>query len=220
MLVVKTGMRAEYEAAKKYAAPDVLVLTGTQTVDDLRKNVPEKCEAIISFGLCGGLGPNTQVGQIFVYDRVVTPNEILSCNEKWRNRLILKDTSSYHQAGCWSSGEFNTANDQKERKQLFETYGCEVIDDETRWTAEFSKSRNIAHIGLRVVSDGAEDNLPPAVVNAIKPDGTINVLAVLISVIGDPEQVSAMLKTAEEYAVSLLKLDATAKTVGPYFGWT
>ncbi len=224
MLCVKTGMSSEYAVAKQFAAPDVVVLTGTQTVADLQKNVPQDCAAIISFGLCGGLAPErsspapmAQIGQAFIYDRVVTPSGTLFANQTWRRALFV--STKYYECPCWSSGEFNTANDESQRAALFAQTGCWVIDDETRAVAEFAAARSIAFIGLRVVSDGAEDNLPPGVINALNPDGTDNLEAVVASVITDPAQLPGMVKTAQEFELSIAELRTAAKAAGPNFQW-
>jgi len=224
-LCVKTGMSSEYAVAKKFAAADVVVLTGTQTVADLQQNVPQDCAAIISFGLCGGLAPEYDAGnaqcvvaQAFIYDRVVTPDAVYPCDAAWRQRLFA--ATKYFERGCWSSGAFNTANDEAQRAALFAQSGCWIIDDETRAVAEFAAARAIAFIGLRVVSDGAEDNLPPAVINALNPDGTDNLQAVIASVIADPAQLPALVKTAQEFELSLAELRTAAQSVGPMFQWT
>jgi len=224
-LCVKTGMSSEYAVAKKFAAADVVVLTGTQTVADLQQNVPQDCAAIISFGLCGGLAPQrsapapmAQIGQAFIYDRVVTPNGPIFADAAWRKCLFA--ATKYYECPCWSSGQFNTANSVAQRQQLFAQTSCWAIDDETRAVAEFAQARKIAWIGLRVVSDGAEDNLPPAVINALNPDGTDNLQAVIASVIADPAQLPALVKTAQEFELSLAELRTAAQSVGPMFQWT
>lgn len=225
ILCIKTGMSSELAVAEQYAAPDVLNLTGTQTVATLQQNVPADCGGIISFGLCGGLAPefdaggNPQcvVGQAFIYDRVATPDAVHQCDAAWRQRLFA--ATRYFERSCWSSGEFNTANDAAQRAALFAQTGCWVIDDETRAVAEFAAARGIPFIGLRVVSDGAEDNLPPAVINALNPDGSDDVEAVLESVLEDPAQILALIETAQEFQKSIAELRTAAITVGPHFQW-
>ena len=215
MIVVKTGMASEYAVAKEYAAPDVLVLTGKQTIANLVVNVPPACTGIISFGLCGGLADIAKIGQAFIYDVVQTPAGNFICDEAWRKRLFA--ATKYYECHCWSSGSFNTANTVAERAQLYAQTGCEVIDDETFAVAQFAASWNSPFIGLRVVSDGAEDNLPPAVINALNPNGTDDIPAVIASVISDPDQIPALIKTAQEYEKSIAELRTAAIAAGPTF---
>jgi adenosylhomocysteine nucleosidase len=216
MLVVKCGMSSEVAVAKKYADPNVLVLSGYQTVVDLQKNVPDTCTAIISFGLCGGLSPQAQIGQAFIYDTICMPSFYsIVCNVEWRKRLFA--ATKYYECHCWSDGVFNTANTIDERRQLYDQTNCQVIDDETLSVAQFAQARGIPCIGLRVVSDGAEDNLPPAVINALNPDGSNNIEAIIASVISDPEQIPALIKTAKEFELSIAELRTAAIAAGPFF---
>jgi adenosylhomocysteine nucleosidase len=217
MLTIKTGMQSEYQVAKQYAAPGTLILTGEQTVDTLQKAVPTNCDAIISFGLCGGLSPQAQIGQAFICDTLVTPDGTFQADVAWRKRLFA--ATKYYERHWWSSGNFNTANTIAERAQLLAQTGCWVIDDETYAVAEFAKARGIAFQALRTVSDGAEDNLPQAVIDALNPDGTDDVEAVILSVIEDPVQIPDLLKTAQEYYKSLAELNTAAISIGPQFQW-
>lgn len=215
-LCVKTGMISEQQIAQEFF-PGAIVLTGVQRVPDLENAVPQSCEAIISFGLCGGLSPSAQIGQAFIYDKIVTPGETFFCDAEWRRRLF--EATKYYERGCWSDGQFNTANSIAQREQLFSSTGCWAIDDESYAVAYFASIRKIPFMGLRVVSDGAEDNLPPAVLNALNPDGSDDIQAVISSIISDPEQIPALIKTANEFNLSVAELRTAAIQVGPCCQW-
>ena len=210
-------MSSEYQVAKQYAAPGTLILTGLQTVGTLQTVVPTNCEAIISFGLCGGLSPQAQIGQAFICDTLVTPKGDFQADVAWRKRLFA--ATKYYERHWWSSDAFNTANTVAEREQLLAQTGCWIIDDETYAVAQFAQARGIPFQALRTVSDGAEDNLPQAVIDALNPDGSDDLEAVLLSVIKDPIQIPDLLKTAEEYYKSLAELNTAAIAIGPQFQW-
>ena len=213
---IKTGMTSEEQVAREFFR-DALILTGVQTSADLAKNVPEDCEAIVSFGLCGGLSPDAQIGQAFIYDRVVTPGGTFTCDQNWQHRLFT--ATKYYERGCWSNGQFNTADSIQQRGDLYNSTGCWIIDDESYAVAYFAAGRQIPFVGLRVVSDGAEDNLPPAVINALNPDGSDNIEAVVSSIISDPEQIPDLIRTAQEFNISIAELRTAAIQVGQNFQW-
>lgn len=214
-LCIKTGMACEYKIAKQYAARDVLVLTGQQTVTDLHARVGDSCTGIISFGLCGGLAFGAHIGQIFLANTVVTPNGSFAADPDWTHRLF--SVTHAYERHYWSSGEWNTANSIEQRVALQEKTGCWVIDDESYAVAQFAKERKIPFAVMRSVSDGAEDNLPPAVVDAINTDGSTNLLNVLKSVTTNPFQLPALWKTAQEAFKSLDALRMAAAWAGPQF---
>lgn len=217
-LVVKTGMVTEFNIAKKYAAAGTSVLTGEYTPETLDAALPHDCTALISVGVCGGLSPEAKIGQAFIYDRVVTPSGPIVADALWRHRLFT--ATRYYERGCWSSGEFNTANTIAQRASLFAETGCAIIDDETYAVAIVAQKRGIAWIGLRTVSDGAEDNLPPAIINALNPDGSDNLWNIIASIAGDPAQVPSLIETAINAKRSFDELATACIQVGPHFCWT
>jgi adenosylhomocysteine nucleosidase len=194
---------------------DVTVVTGLWPASAMLIAFPD-IEAVISLGLCGGLGP-AQIGQAFIYDAITDGQWTYFCDAPWRKRLFA--ATKYYETKCYSTGQFNTANTVEQRADLYAKFGCRVIDDESIAVAEFAMHRDkpIPFIGLRVVSDGAEDNLPPAVQNALQPDGGDNILAVIASLIQDPAQIPLLEKTAKEAQFAIDELGTPVKAVGPYF---
>lgn len=217
-LVVKTGMSSETCIARKYASPDVAVLTGSWTVEQLEVNIGPKFNAILSFGLCGGLVGIAAVGQGYLCHTLKTPDGDFIGDPEWRRRLT--QATGYMACDWWSSGQFNTANDAEQRDALFRKTGAWVIDDETYAIAQFAKRRGIPFQALRVVSDSINDDLPPAVVNALNANGTDNIVEIIESVCHDPFQIPSLIKTAMEYGKSLAELRAAAVHVGSTFQWS
>jgi nucleoside phosphorylase len=216
MLVIKTGMVTEQSIAQKYAAPGTLVLTGVgTTADELEKMVPEDCTALLSLGVCGGLSPQAQIGQAFIYDAVVFPNGRISADAAWVKRLF--DATHYYERRCWSSGLQNTANTESQRAQILAQTGCWIIDDETIAVAEVAMRRGLRWCGLRTVSDGTQNNLPPAVLNALNPDGTDNIWEIVQSVASDPSEIPLLLQTAVNAKRSFDELDTACIQAGPKF---
>ncbi|HEX4409648.1 MAG TPA: hypothetical protein VH206_12830 [Xanthobacteraceae bacterium] len=216
-LVIKTGMTVEQQIARKYAAEGILVLTGAFTPETLDQAVPQDCKAILSLGVCGGLADSALIGQAFICSTLVTPDGEFEADVDWRRRLF--GATRYYECHWWSSGNFNTANTVAERAALVKQTGCAVIDDETFAVAAVAKKRGIAFQALRTVSDGAEDNLPPAVVNALNPDGSDNLYSVIASVAQDPTQIPALIQTAIEAKKSFDELETACIQVGPNFQW-
>ena len=226
-VVIKTGMTVEQQIGQKYAAPGTLVLTGIYTADALESVVPHECEAILSLGVCGGLAPAAQIGQAFIYDRIVTGlgnEQTYLCNVGWRKRLF--SATKYYERGCWSDGSFNTANTPAQRAQLYTQSNCWVIDDESNAVAIFAAKRGIACIGVRTVSDGTISKLPPAILNALNPNGTDNLWAVIQSLFAEPIdpatggwQIDELMAVAANAKRSYDELETACIQMGPNFCW-
>jgi adenosylhomocysteine nucleosidase len=216
-LCIKTGMVSEQRIVRSYAGPNVLVLTGVQTVASLEILVPKSVKAILSSGLCGGLVPQANVGEGFVCGTLRTPDGDYVADAEWGNRL--RHATYFMACTWWSSGKFNTANDLAERTALAERTGAMVIDDETYVVAQFAKARGIPFQVMRTVSDSTYDNLPPAVANALNADGTDNIEAVIASVVSDPLQIPALIRTAFEAKKSYDTLETACACVAPTYEW-
>jgi adenosylhomocysteine nucleosidase len=225
-LCVKVGMASEYNLVKRYIGPGVTLLSGSFTTDTLDKVVPKDCTGIISTGLCGGLAKEIAVGQIVICDKLITPPDGVPMkvgftwyegDARWREALYAATHGML--VDWWSNGAFNTANTEAERDALYTKTRCAVIDDETFAVAELAARRGIAFQAIRSVSDGEEDNLPPAVTAALNANGTTDIEAVIASVVTDPLQIPGLIKTAHEFFYSMNMLEQALKQVGPFLRW-
>lgn len=215
MLCIKCGLVNEYDLAVKYAASGTLVLKGIQTVDDLQKNVPRECQAIISYGMCGGLRPKLPVvGQTVIGSHLVGPNgEIYQCDANWHRRLFA--LTRYYVQAYYSSGLFNQANTPAQRAALYAKTGAYCIDDESLWVAQFASARKIPFAIMRNVSDAWNDDVS-ITSNILNAGGGADWWAVLKDVVTDPED---MVKIGLHYATSEHWLEVAAQKVAPNFGW-
>lgn len=227
-LCIRCGMSSEFQRANFYANPGTVILDGVMTPDQLDAKVPPEVTAILSFGLCGGLAPSVKVGDGFIYEAVITPAPTnlatYRANLSWMNALAK--ATGFPVAQCWSSGEFNTANSITQRDLLYARSRCPVVDDESFSVAVFAKKRGIPFCGLRVASDGTANKLPPAIRDALRPDGRDNLWAVVKSVIEEPKdpatggwQFDELLKTAADSKMAFDALDTACVRVGPTFAW-
>ena len=217
MLTIKTGLANEAEIARSHAGPNTLVLTGGQSAADLHSVVPSACTAIISFGLCGALAPELEIGQLFVADVLVTPAGRYQANPEWGTRLLAKTKGS--RSNWWSSGATNTANNPAGRLALFTATGSSVIDDETIIVAQFAEERGIPWQAMRVVSDCIVCVIPTSARSAIGQDGAWKTAEFLKSVLAHPSHIPELISLGINFYRSLGRLRTAAMEVGPSFQW-
>ena len=215
MICLKTGMMNEYQVATKYAVTGTLILTGIKTVADLDCEVLPECEAIMSFGMCGGLRPKLPiVGQTVIATRLIGPNgEAYECDLAWRRKLFA--ITNYYAQPYYSSGLFNQANTPAQRAALYAQTNAWCIDDESLWVAQFAAKRNIPFAIMRNVSDAWNDDVS-ITSNILNASGGIDPMAVLKAVVTEPVN---MVKIGIHYEISQRALEAAAQKVGPSFGW-
>jgi adenosylhomocysteine nucleosidase len=214
MLCVKTGMRNEYDLAKRYAL-GALVLTGIQTLADLEKNVPKTCTGIMSFGMCGGLRPGEPtVGQTVFASQLIGPQGTFLCNYEWNYRLCEK-VSGAISAPYYSSGEFNQADTPAQRATIYARTRAWCVDDESLFVAQFARARNIPFVIARNVSDQWDDDV--SVTASILDDkGKPKPLEVLSALLRQP---ITLVKIGLAYNRSQSGLTQLAQQIGPDFGF-
>lgn len=214
-LVVKTGMKNEYDIVKAHAGSDVTILTGVQTVSDLEAHVPSQCQAILSFGMSGGLRTHLPVvGQTVIASHLVDPEgHVYQPTQTWRKRLF-QATHAYVQP-YYSSGLYNTANTPKERLALYDKYQAWCIDDESLAVAQFALKHKLAWNIVRNVSDAWNDNVN-ITAGLLNSTGNVDIWNVIKAFATDPED---MIKIWRNYNLSNAELGVAAVQLGPTFQW-
>ncbi len=84
--------------------------------------------------------------------------------------------------------------------------GALAVDMESHVAARFAASHSLPFAALRVISDDARHALPKAVMVSMRPDGGLNLSAVLGSLVRDPRQLPALIRTGREAGVAFRKL--------------
>jgi hypothetical protein len=78
---------------------------------------------------------------------------------------------------------------------LYEATGALAVDMESQIAARFAAARGLKLAALRVISDDARHTLPPAALVAMTPEGGIALGRVLWSVVKNPLQIPALVRT-------------------------
>jgi hopanoid-associated phosphorylase len=155
--------------------------------------------AVISIGLGGALAPHLKVGDIVIGDHVFLHGKLgeaeerFDCDATWRVRIASR-LGPVHQGPVAGSDAIIADADSKRR--LYDLSGALAVDMESHVAARFAAKRQVPFAVLRVISDDAGHDLPPAVMKAMKPDGGIAVWRVMGSILRRPWQVPALIRTA------------------------
>lgn len=118
-------------------------------------------EGILSVGFVGSIDPNITPGDLCVIDKIQTSGE---------SRQLCSDEQLQRQAREAIEGDFHscnlvtlddTAQSPREKRSL-QNLNSSIIDRETYWIADKADGKELPFLGLRVVFDGIDQNLPPA----------------------------------------------------------
>lgn len=122
------------------------------------KNYPRP-EAVFSVGFAGSVHPDFGFGQLCLIDRVTT-EESKDC---YRASEPLIDLLSDHEKTKVTS--LLTVNQvlstSEEKKSIWRNYEQPIVDQESYWIAQFADEIGVPFIGLRIVYDEIDQELPP-----------------------------------------------------------
>lgn len=195
------GLQREAKLVARYAA------VATPSELDAAAGVT----AILSIGIAGALAPGLVPGDTVVAERVVTANEAFETDAKWTARLAAALPDARIGAIL---GRSAIADDAEVKSALFESSRADAVDMESHLAARAACGRGVPFAALRVISDGAERSLPPAVLVAMKPDGSIALGRVLASVLGRPGQIPSLIRTARESERAFAALVRNLELIG------
>ena len=191
-ILAVTGLTREAEIA---GTEDVVAVAGggdaaglARTLDALHGDIT----GVISIGLAGALSPLLKVGDVVIADQITFGAEKWRCDNLWRVALAAKLPGA-HQGPLIGSNII--LENPLAKAALYDATGALAVDMESQVAARFAASRGLKLAGLRIISDDASHVLPPAALVAMRPDGGIALTRVLWSVVKNPLQIPALIRT-------------------------
>jgi adenosylhomocysteine nucleosidase len=144
--------------------------------------------AILSSGLAGALDPSLKPGDVVIGD--------LAARESGANPLLgtLRRLLPHARAGS-VIGSDTIAATVAEKRALYDKTQAVAIDMESHVAARVAARHGLPFAVLRTISDSADQELPPAALAGLRPDGRMAIGAVLASLARRPSQLSALVRT-------------------------
>src|SRR5262249_50613320 len=125
----------------------------------LEQAVAAGAEAIISFGLAGGLDPDLGPGRCIVAGAVLAGAERLPADAVWAGRLMPRPAGP-RQADI--VGADRPVADVAAKQALRRSTGAAAVDMESGIAARLAATRGLPFAALRVICDPAGRAVPPA----------------------------------------------------------
>ena len=207
-VLIVTGLVQEARIA---AGPGMTVICSSSNPQQLRTLLegfdPSTVRGVISFGVAGGLDPSLKSGD------VVVATEVVAGGECWSTGLALSEElidgsglggKKVVRAGLVGVEQVVVGQDGK--AALHSETGASAVDMESHIAAAYAAEAGLPFAALRVISDPATRALPALAVNAVKPNGNIDVPAVLRGIIRNPSVVRALVTTGRDFSRALRSL--------------
>ena len=208
VVLAVTGLNRE---AKLVAGAGVITLASGGDIASLRGRIEAALttdiHAIISVGIAGALESSLKVGDA-VIATTVAPGIV---DARWADRLAaaLTDARRGVIVGC-----SRMIVDAAGKAALYQQTGALCVDMESHIAAEVAAARGLPFVALRFISDGADRALPKAAQVGMRPDGGMDIVAVLASLAADLRQLPALIRTGREAGTAFKALSAARRTLG------
>jgi adenosylhomocysteine nucleosidase len=216
-VVVVTGLVAEAHVAD--SPPGRTIAGGADPIRleaELSRAIADGAAAVLSFGLAAGLEAGRAAGTVVIPAEVISGNDRYATDPRWsaRMRAALGNADRRPVAGV-DAPLIRPAD----KVQLHNTTGAVAADMESHSVARLALLAGRPFAVLRVISDPAERGLPPAAAVGMRPDGRINLAAVLASLLRYPGQLADLARVAAEARTAMRMLSHCRRTLEPAWGW-
>jgi hopanoid-associated phosphorylase len=212
MILAATGLQRERRIV---AGPDVeAIASGGDSVrlEGVLDRLANSTSGIISIGIAGGLAPGLQVGQWVVADAVLVDGEPMPTDPAWTGRLVARLPEA---ARGLLLGANAMVADATQKASLHSTTGALAVDMESHIVARVARRHHLPFAVARLVSDAAHHSLPPAARVGMKSDGIMDLPAVLRSLLAEPSQLPALIRTGLEAERGFRALLRGRRRLGP-----
>ena len=214
-LIVVSGLAREAPIA---AGPGIVTVVGGGNGQRLARLLNDAlaggARGVLSFGIAGGVAPGLVPGSLVIAETVVSGEDRFATDPVWRNRLAAALPRA-HIASI--AGIERPAADRAAKRAFGETLGVVAVDMESHIAARQAAARSLPFAVLRAIADPAERDLPSAALIALKPDGSPDLGAVLLSLMRSPAQLPGLLRLAFDARAAFAALLHAKRSLGAEF---
>jgi adenosylhomocysteine nucleosidase len=181
--------------------------------------IEDGAEALVSFGIAGGLEPGLEPGALICADTVQAPDkETIATSQAWRQGLIalIGDAVPVSVGAITTTAVPVTSAAAKEA--LARDTGAIAVDMESHGVGAAAAEAGVPFIVVRAVADPARRALPWAVLAGIDRDGRPRPLAVSLRLLLRPLDIADVVRLAGDNRAALASLRRVASVALPQFG--
>lgn len=162
---------------------------------------------IISFGVAGGLDPALRSGD------VVIATDVVSGEDRWQalapaedDLAMLQVTGGPRIVSGRLAGSETVVVGQSGKAALREVTAAAAVDMESHIAAAYAEENGLPFAAVRVISDPATRALPQLAMDALKPNGQVDIWKVMRGIALDPMAIPALVSAGRDFNRALRSL--------------
>jgi adenosylhomocysteine nucleosidase len=173
---------------------------------------------LVSMGFCGALAHGLPTGSVVVPAQVITAEDetAFEADRTWRAAVLERLAGMTPRDGALYSARdvISTASD----KQAIATRAQAIaVDMESAGIAHAARRLNVPFLAIRIVLDEAEDALPRATADAVKPDGNLDMRGLMRGLAHNPRDIPALMALGRKSSTAQGRLKAVCEALKPDF---
>ena len=167
---------------------------------------------MLSIGVAGGLAPDLRPGSVCVADAVILPSgERVAADARW-TAAIASVLGVPPRTLAGSDAPVATVAAKSELRQRT---GAHLVDMESHIVARVASRHAVPFAVLRVVTDAADRALPHAAAVGMRPDGRVDLAAILRSLARNPGQLPDLIRAGLDARAAFAALLRSRQRLGP-----
>jgi hopanoid-associated phosphorylase len=212
-IAIVVGLKAEAKAA---ATPLVFVGGGSAARVEQLLAEAGPLDAVLSFGIAGGLAEGFKPGDLVLAEAIVTETETYPADPLWLARLAAKLPNARRGKIV---GVDAPVGSPEAKLRLRKQQDAVAVDMESQGAARFAARKNLPFAALRAIADPHDRALPPAALVGMRPDGSPDIAAVLAALARQPSQLPGLIRTAFDARAGMEGLLRGRRLLGDSFGF-
>jgi hopanoid-associated phosphorylase len=214
-VIAATGLRIEARIATRRSGVRAVSGGDAGRLDRLLRKTPEGGKAIISFGIAAGLAPGKPAGSLLVGREVVHGGKRYATDTVWSARIASLAGGDL----VTFAGVDRPLASTAEKQSFHASTGAAAADMESHIAARVAAELRLPFAVLRAIADPAQRTLPPASLEGMRPDGTMDARAVLAALARRPGQLPALIRITLDMGRALAALLRSGDLLGPRLGF-
>jgi adenosylhomocysteine nucleosidase len=208
----RTTLHASITARADGTLVTIAGMGGAAAALGARNLVDAGAAALVSWGMAGGLDPELAAGRIFL------PSEVAAINgpgvttaRRWREQLCAALLAHQPLSGGKLLTSSRAIASVAAKAALFRETGAAAVDMESLSVAQVALAHGLPFIAVRVIVDGAGDDLPVPVREAADASRQLRVWRLLGQMLLAPAAVMPMIRLTRRYIAASRSLAAVAR---------